>query len=156
MLQCNPCGHHHTRETRIGYVFRFPQMILAISNSPSSTVLTTTGVTAIIAVALASWLFLMARDPKHWRFWWMARFGMTDLNSEPEFRRAQERYLAIGSSILCLLAFILGLSCTIWTKLSIDEIRSDNKSQTSSSNSRNLSEKRPPPAIRKPGERFIP
>lgn len=131
-------------------------MMIAAVDSPNADLLITTGVVSILATALAFWLFLMARDPKHWRFWWMARFGMTNLNSDRDLRRKQERYLAIGSSVLCLLVFALSLSCAIWTKLSIDEIRSVGMSKTSSSKPKNLSANRIPKRILKPGERFIP
>jgi hypothetical protein len=87
----------------------------------------------------------------------MTQFGMADLNSSREMRRKQEKFLAIGSSIICLLAFALSLSCTVWTKLTIDDIRSKSTASTqSSSKSRNVAIARPQPAIRKPGATFIP
>ncbi len=132
-------------------------MFLALSETPYSSLLSTVGVSAILATALACWAFIMARNPTRWRRWWMTQFGMADLNSSREMRRKQEQFLAIGSSIICLLAFALSLSCTVWTKLTIDDIRSKATASTqSSSKSRNVAIARPQPAIRKPGATFIP
>jgi len=132
-------------------------MFLALSETPYSSLLSTVGVSAILATALACWAFIMARNPTRWRRWWMTQFGMADLNSSREMRRKQEQFLAIGSSIICLLAFALSLSCTVWTKLTIDDIRSKATASTqSSSRSPNVAIARPQPAIKKPGATFIP
>jgi Zn-dependent alcohol dehydrogenase len=132
-------------------------MFLAISETPHSSLLTSIGVSAILAIALACWAFIMARNPIHWRRWWMTQFGMADLNSSREVRRKQERLLTIGSSVVCLLAFTISLSFTVWTKLTIDDIRSKaTASAKSSSKSRNVTIARPQPAIKKPGATFIP
>lgn len=132
-------------------------MFLAPSETPHPSLLTSIGVSAILATALACWAFIMARNPTRWRRWWMTQFGMADLNSSRELRRKQEQFLAIGSSIICLLAFALSLSCTAWTKLTIDDIRSKRAASTqSSSKSPNVAIARPQPAIKKPGATFIP
>lgn len=132
-------------------------MFLALSESPNSSLLTTVGVSAILAISLAFWAFIMARNPTRWRRWWMTQFGMADLNSSRETRRKQEQLLAVSSSIICLMAFALSLSFTVWTKLAIDDIRSKATASTqSSSKSRNVAISRPQPAIKKPGATFIP
>lgn len=87
----------------------------------------------------------------------MTQFGMADLNCSRELRRKQEQLLAVGSSIICLLAFALSLSFTVWTKITIDDIRSKATANTrSSSKSTNMAIARPQPAIKKPGATFIP
>jgi Zn-dependent alcohol dehydrogenase len=132
-------------------------MFLALSETPSSSLLTSVGVSAILTTALACWAFIMARNPTHWRRWWMTQLGMADLNSSREVRRKQERLLTIGSSVVCLLAFTISLSFTVWTKFTIDDIRSKaTASAKSSSKSRNVTIARPQPAIKKPGATFIP
>jgi Zn-dependent alcohol dehydrogenase len=132
-------------------------MFLALSETLPPSILTTVGVSAILAIALACWAFIMARNPTHWRRWWMTQFGMADLNSSREVRRQQERLLTIGSSVVCLLAFTISLSFTVWTKLTIDDIRAKATASTqSSSKSRNVAIARPQPAIKKPGATFIP
>src|SRR2546426_866019 len=55
-------------------------------------------ITAIVTIFLCCWTFNMARDPRHWRLWWMSRFGIPDLNSTREQRRRQELHLAILAS----------------------------------------------------------
>ena len=132
-------------------------MFLALSESPYPTLLSTVGVSAILSIALACWAFIMARNPTHWRRWWMTQFGMADLNSSREMRRKQEQLLAVSSSVICLFAFAISLSFTVWTKLTIDDIRSKATASTqSSSKSRNVTIARPQPAIKKPGAAFIP
>src|SRR5262249_55981079 len=62
----------------------------------------------IIAIFLAVWALLTARNPKRWRQWWMAMLGRTDLNTTREQRHRLEYYLSIGSYVA--FSVLLGLS----------------------------------------------
>jgi Na+/melibiose symporter-like transporter len=65
-------------------------------------------VLGIVAVFLAVWALLTARDPKRWRQWWMAMLGLTDMNTTREQRRRQEFYISIGGYVA--FSLFLGVS----------------------------------------------
>ena len=62
----------------------------------------------ILAVFLAVWAMLTARDPKRWRQWWMAMLGLTDMNTTREQRRRKEFYLSIAGYVA--FSLLLGAS----------------------------------------------
>ena len=63
---------------------------------------------AIIAVFLAVWAFITARNPKRWRLWWMTFLNRADMSSTREQRRSQEFYLAIAGYVA--FSLLLGVS----------------------------------------------
>lgn len=65
-------------------------------------------VLAIIAIFLAVWGLVTARNPKQWRQWWMAMLGRTDMDTTREQRRRQEFYLSIGGYVA--FSLFLGVS----------------------------------------------
>jgi preprotein translocase subunit SecG len=60
----------------------------------------------IFSIFMFCWTFIMARDPKTWRLWFMALFGIIDMKSTREERRRSESQLSIISWILCVIFFI--------------------------------------------------
>jgi hypothetical protein len=72
-------------------------------------------VTAIIAFALALWAFIVARDPKSWRLWWMDIFGILDVDTTRDVRRVQENQLRFMSLLMSFLLLLTCVSCSFWT-----------------------------------------
>ena len=62
----------------------------------------------IVAIFLAVWALLNARNPKEWRQWWMANLGLNDMSTTREQRRRKESQLSIGGYVA--FALLLALS----------------------------------------------
>lgn len=72
-------------------------------------------VTAIITLALALWAFVVARDPKSWRLWWMDLFGILDVDTTRDVRHVQENQLRFMSLVISFLFMLTCVSCSFWT-----------------------------------------
>ncbi len=68
---------------------------------------------AIAALSLSCWSFLMARNPKQWRLWWMTRMGIPDLKSSREQKRQQAFRLKVASYCFFILMLAATALC-IW------------------------------------------
>lgn len=68
---------------------------------------------ALAALSLSCWAYLMMRDPKIWRLWWMTRMGIPDLNSTREQKRQQEARLWMASCIF-LFVMLAVMGVCIW------------------------------------------
>lgn len=77
----------------------------------------------IIAIFLAVWGLVTARDPKGWRQWWMAMLGLTDMNTTREQRRRQEFYLSIGGYVAFSLFLGMSVISGYYVVVSIQEQR---------------------------------
>ncbi len=62
----------------------------------------------IVAIFLAVWALLTARNPKEWRQWWMATLGLNDMSTTREQRRRQESQMSIGGYVA--FALLIGVS----------------------------------------------
>jgi hypothetical protein len=85
-------------------------------------------VAGIIAIFLAVWALLTARNPKHWRQWWMSVLGRTDLNTTREERHRREFRLCIGSYVafsVFLALSVLSVYCVVANLQEQRQARSD-------------------------------
>ncbi len=78
---------------------------------------------AIISIFMFCWTFIMARDPKTWRMWWMALFAIIDMNSTREQRRRYELRLSIVSWIFAGLFLISGVASVYVIIIEVQEER---------------------------------
>jgi hypothetical protein len=85
--------------------------------------LVSAAILAILCCFVCGWGVIMARNPKHWRLWWMNFFGYLDLNSTREQRRAQESHLKWFSCLLSLMCLAVAVSCSYWVIMETQEIR---------------------------------
>lgn len=69
---------------------------------------------AIVCCFICGWGYVMARNPKEWRLWWMNLVGYLDLNSTREQRRRQEMHIKMSSYGMSVLSLTLAASCTFW------------------------------------------
>ncbi len=77
---------------------------------------------AIFSIFLCCWSYIMARDPKNWRLWWMNLVGYVDLTSSHDQRRKQERWLRTIAYILSLVSLLTALSCIYWAVFEAEDI----------------------------------
>lgn len=75
---------------------------------------------AILSVAFAAWAFVVARDPKSWRLWWMDLFGIMDVDTTRAVRHVQENQLRFMSLLISFLLVLSAVSCAFW---SFDAVR---------------------------------
>lgn len=80
-------------------------------------------IVAILCCFICGWGYVMARNPKEWRLWWMNLFGYLDLNSTREQRRRQEMHLKLSSYGMSTLCLALAASCTFWVISDVGERR---------------------------------
>jgi len=77
----------------------------------------------IISLFLSCCSFLMARDPKRWRAWWMTRMGIHDLNFTRE--QKQEQVVRLKVIAYCALLVMIASSafCAWWVVDELHEMR---------------------------------
>jgi hypothetical protein len=80
-------------------------------------------VIGILAIFLAVWAFLTARNPKSWRQWWMSVLGRTDLNTTREERHRREYRLSIGSYVAFSVFLALGVLSAYFVVANLQEQR---------------------------------
>ncbi len=80
-------------------------------------------ISAILSIFLAYWFFIMTRDPKEWRLWWMNIAGLPDLNSTREDRRRDEFWIKCLSFTLSLGCLVLTLYCIYFTIEGVKEAK---------------------------------
>ena len=54
----------------------------------------------ILTLFLSVWAFLVARDPRQWRLWWMSLLGALDYNTPTEIKRRQEGQMAKAAWVM--------------------------------------------------------
>lgn len=82
---------------------------------------------AIFALVLAVWMVLVIHDPKRWRLWWLDLFGIIDVETTREERRAQEGQISILAYTLLFLLLTTAVSCSFW---SFDMIKDKRRPKT--------------------------
>lgn len=82
-------------------------------------------IASILALFLSFWVLNIARDPKLWRMWWMDLLGVLDVDSDREYRRAQEGQMSFICYTLFVLLLATSFSGAFWTVDLIREYKRD-------------------------------
>ncbi len=80
---------------------------------------------AVLAIFGSCWAYQMARDPKHWRLWWMEMLNVVEINASRERRRRQEVILVVCSYGLCAVCALIAIFGIYQAVLEVQELKRD-------------------------------